>query len=211
MKKISLLKQPLHTTAVSILIVIICFTIYLLLSSVLGFSNINYIITIPLISGYLHVDPFHFIYNFLSLYLFLLPRINRRYNYQDIYFITLMLSLLYLPLVITGFCEPAVGISGTCFFLLARYLMSLKPYYLGLLLFIGVLFLEYYASEPGDPIAHFVHYFGAILGCISLRRYTIIGITIVPCNKTNKERFLNFLAFLKNIQFYFQTRTSMEY
>ena len=180
MKMLKILKQPIYTTAASILIAIVFFFIYIILSNVMSDNCINYIITIPLISGYLHVSLTHFFYNFVALFLFLLPTINNGYNYQDIYFITLMLSLLYLPFVILGFCEPAVGISGTCFFLLSRYLMSFNKIQFSLLFLSILIFLELYSIEPNDGVAHIVHFLGILTGCISIKRKSIIGISIVP-------------------------------
>jgi hypothetical protein len=126
----------------------------------------------PFIKGYLHLGLEHFSINMIILFLALLSPINESYDFKKIYKVTVVISLIYLPFEIGGFSETALGLSGTCYFLLSRYFFSWKergP--LGMLIITILALLELGASVNTsiDKTAHFVHVLGIALGYLSLK------------------------------------------
>lgn len=126
----------------------------------------------PFIKGYIHIGADHFLTNVAILFLALLSPVNKSYDFKKIYRITLIISLIYFPAELFGFSETALGLSGTCYFLLSRYFFSWKQRsQLGAFI-IGILaLLELGASinTPSDKTAHFVHVLGIALGYLSIR------------------------------------------
>ena len=125
----------------------------------------------PLLSGYLHKEWQHFFFNMGILLLALLPGVNRYYSPLKIFYITTIISLLYLPIEALGFTKVAIGISGTCYFLISRYLLSLEnKARLGMLGIVLLACIETWGlSGSPDGAAHGVHLIGMFLGFISLR------------------------------------------
>lgn len=136
------------------------------------FNGSQWVVMNPFIKGYLHLGIEHFSTNFFILFLVLLSPVNQSYDFRKIYKITLIISLIYLPLEILGLSETALGLSGTCYFLLSRYFFSWKERSrLGVFIISILALLELGASVNTsiDKTAHLVHVIGIILGYISLR------------------------------------------
>lgn len=123
----------------------------------------------PAISGFIHGDISHMLFNIIALLILLIPEVNR-YNFRSIFFITLIISFIYLIPVFLGFPE-AIGLSGTIYFLGGRLLLSSTNkhrYFLGSI-FILALLMELTSIKNPDGIAHGVHVIGLLLGMISLK------------------------------------------
>ena len=138
---------------------------------IFGSNSSNLIMMNPLLSGYLHLSMSHFLLNMGILLVALLPNINKNYSPLKIFYITTIISLLYLPIEALGLTQVAIGISGTCYFLISRCLLGLKERRALGVLGIGLLaFIEiggFFGSPSGA--AHGVHLIGMALGFISLK------------------------------------------
>jgi hypothetical protein len=109
------------------------------------------------------------------MFVFLIPEINQRYSFKQIFFITIIISALYFPIsLVVGI--PAVGVSGTLYFMISRVCLNKRsiPMYIlfGILIFPE---LKNFANTI-DGEAHFVHLIGAALGFLSLKveRYSFL-------------------------------------
>ena len=153
------------------LLCVISFIILGIKIAIFGEGSSSILMMEPFTSGFLHVSFSHFGYNMIMLFLVLLSPFNSTYDITKIFWITFLLSVLYLPVSILGITPPAVGISGTCYFLLARYLFSWeKNKKLGQGIMIFLVFCEIVTlGDLEDKIAHGVHILGAILGYLSLK------------------------------------------
>jgi hypothetical protein len=126
----------------------------------------------PFVKGYLHVGFEHALTNFIMLFALLLAPINREYDFKKIYWVTLIISLLYLPTELLGVSQTALGLSGTCYFLLSRYFFSWKERsLLGAFIIGTIALLELGAGiNPGSSnSAHWVHLLGIALGWTSIK------------------------------------------
>ena len=126
----------------------------------------------PFLKGYLHVGFEHAVTNLIMLFAVLLAPVNREYDFKKIYWITLIISLLYLPTELSGISQTALGISGTCYFLLSRYFFSWKERsLLGVFIIGTIALLELGAGINPDSSnsAHWVHLLGIALGCASIK------------------------------------------
>ena len=79
----------------------------------------------PLVNGFIHGDPSHLMMNLALMFVFLIPDINQKYDFQKIFFITLIISVIYFPLALV-IGMPAVGVSGTLYFMLSRACLNKK-------------------------------------------------------------------------------------
>jgi membrane associated rhomboid family serine protease len=129
----------------------------------------------PLFNGFIHGDLSHLWINLLMMFVFLIPEINQRYSFKQIFFITIIISALYFPIsLVVGI--PAVGVSGTLYFMISRFCLNKRsiPMYIlfGILIFPE---LKNFANTI-DGEAHFVHLIGAALGFLSLKveRYSFL-------------------------------------
>lgn len=138
---------------------------------IFGPKSSNLIMMNPLLSGYLHLSMTHFLLNMAILLVALLPEINRYYSPLKLFYITTIISLLYLPIEALGLTQVAIGISGTCYFLISRYLLSLKEKsslgMLGIALLACIEISGFFGSPDGA--AHGVHLIGMALGFVSLK------------------------------------------
>jgi hypothetical protein len=101
-------------------------------------------------------------------------RCNRFYTYERIFWITSLIALLYLPIILIDSRFASIGISGTCYFLLARGLLSLKRLKLvGYFIISSIIIAEFAGLGGNDEIAHTVHIIGAILGILSLPKFRL--------------------------------------
>ena len=121
----------------------------------------------PLVNGFIHGDWSHLIWNLGLIFIFLLPAINQQYSFNQVYFITLSISLLYFPISLL-IALPAVGISGTMYFMMTRACLYKKNVIL--YIFFAMMFGYEIANcrVVSDGSAHSVHIIGSVLGFISL-------------------------------------------
>lgn len=128
----------------------------------------------PLISGFLHISIDHLAFNILGVFLLMLARANQDYTLKDLFWITFLISLIYLPIPLIGLTPPAIGISGTCMFLMTRYFLTWKRAKgIGVFLLILTLGLEASDIFTNDGIAHGVHLLGGVMGYLSLKSEVI--------------------------------------
>jgi hypothetical protein len=122
---------------------------------------------IPFINGFLHGGLEHFFLNIVFFSLLLIPEINR-YNLSQLYFITVIISFLYLPLFFLGL-PLSIGLSGLLYFLAGRFFLSrLKFKKTGIAFFAIFTLLEsVYIMNP-DGIGHGVHLIGLSLSLITI-------------------------------------------
>jgi membrane associated rhomboid family serine protease len=97
----------------------------------------------PIINGFIHAGPSHLFMNLGLIFVFLIPQINQQYNFTQLFLITLLISLAYFPISLAA-GTPAVGISGTIYFMMARACLNKK----NRLLFV------FFALMFGYEIAH---------------------------------------------------------
>ena len=128
---------------------------------------------IPFINGFLHGGLEHFIFNMIFFTLLLIPEING-YNLRQLYFITVIISFLYLPPFFLGF-PLSIGLSGLIYFLAGRFFLSrIKWRKLGITFFVIFTILEsVYIMNP-DGISHGVHLIGLGLSLITIYSPKII-------------------------------------
>lgn len=129
----------------------------------------------PLVNGFIHGDMSHLLMNLLLMFVFLIPDINQKYDFRKIFFITLVISVIYFPLSL-AIGIPAVGVSGTLYFMLSRACLNKKNVLL--YIFFGIMIIPELVSfaNVSDGTAHMVHIIGAALGFLSLKaeRYNFL-------------------------------------
>lgn len=158
------------TTCIVTLFCIASFVVFGLQIAIFGEPFSNLLMMNPIISGFLHVGLSHFCGNIIALFLVLLASINSSYDIKKIFWVTFVISILYLPFPIIGLTPAAVGISGTCMFLMTRYFFTWKKYPkigMAIILLIGISELVN-ILDVSDGTAHGVHLIGLVLGYISL-------------------------------------------
>lgn len=142
--------------------------------AIFGESGEVLLIPNPLTSGFIHSGFNHIGYNLLLVFIFTLPAMNAKYDIKKLFWITFIISCAYLPISLLGITTHAIGISGTCYFLITRAFFGNKIHIIlksVLLAFLGFTLLGEYISMTGDTpddTAHGVHFIGVILGLISL-------------------------------------------
>ena len=130
----------------------------------------SYIFAInPFTSGLIHSNFDHLIWNIFSIFICLNIKCNRFYTFEKIFRITSLIAILYLPIILIDYEFAAIGISGTCYFLLIRGLISIKKLrYLTYFIAASIIISEFIELGDNDRIAHAVHLIGSILGLMSL-------------------------------------------
>jgi membrane associated rhomboid family serine protease len=122
----------------------------------------------PFVNGFIHGDISHLAMNLGLIFIFLIPEINQRYDFVKIFFITLIISIAYFPIaLLVGI--PAVGISGTLYFMLSRVCFSKKNIFLYIFFSIMIVPELISFANVSDGTAHMVHIIGASLGFLSLK------------------------------------------
>ena len=163
------IKSSLITVSFTLVIVLASFIVFGILGGITGESQMNHLMLIPFISGYLHGGIEHIFWNMIILFLCLISAVNSNFDYKNIYWIAFFISLIYLPISFLGITKPAIGISGVCYFLLTRSLLSWKRKDIGILLLISILVIELSSStDINNQTAYGVHYIGVCLGFISI-------------------------------------------
>jgi membrane associated rhomboid family serine protease len=134
----------------------------------------------PFVNGFIHGDMAHLGMNLLLMFAFLIPEINQKYDFSKIFFITLIISLIYFPISL-AVGIPAVGISGTLYFMLSRACLSKKNVFLYIFFAIMVMPEIISFANVSDGTAHMVHIIGATLGFLSLKaeRYSFLPNKVV--------------------------------
>ena len=114
------------------------------------------------------------------MFVFLIPEINQRYDFTKIFFITIIISLIYFPISLSV-GTPAVGISGTLYFMISRTCLNRKN--ILLYIFFGIMIVPEVIrfANVSDGTAHMVHIIGATLGFLSLKmeRYSFLPVKIL--------------------------------
>jgi hypothetical protein len=164
MKTIHRFKSAFATAAFTSLLVIISFIVFGLFIALFGSQSVNFWLMVPFISGYLHTGIDHFAFNMLVVFLCMLSETNRDMDYKKIYWVTLFISILYLPIALLGITAPAIGISGTCYFMMTRYFLRWRRKHWGTFLLLFLLICERLSTTTDQAIAYWVHYIGVILG-----------------------------------------------
>jgi hypothetical protein len=140
---------------------------------IFGTENSNLLMMNPLTSGYLHLGMAHLFSNAVILFLSLCSDVNREYNALKIFYITVLIELVYLPAEIAGVSEIAIGISGTGYFLLSRYLFSWKEKsHIGIGIALLLALIEFnglFSKSVTEDSAHWVHLLGIAFGYFSIR------------------------------------------
>ncbi len=139
---------------------------------IVGEDNSNFLMLNPILGGYLHLSVPHFASNMFLLFLALCSDINQKYTPKKIFYITLIIELIYLPFELLEISQIAIGISGTCYFLISRFFFSWREKaWLGASIAVVLALIEFsgFFSAPGDA-AHGVHLLGILLGFLSLPR-----------------------------------------
>lgn len=165
------IKKRLPVIIKIISLCLISFILLILLSFLLG-ENTPILFTIPPLNIFLHNSISHAVFNLILLSILIIPEINN-YNIKSIIIISSVISLLYLPFVFIGF-ETVIGISGFCFYLLARFLFT-REKYKSFFIFLGIFILiqEFLQIKNLDGVSHEVHIIGYILGYLSINKNLI--------------------------------------
>jgi membrane associated rhomboid family serine protease len=143
--------------------------LYIITDLFIGDTYSYYFSINPFISGLLHSNIEHLLNNLLIIFLCLNVKINRFYTFEKIFWITSLISILHLPVIIINNEFAAIGISGTCYFLLARSICSVNRFkWLGYVLTSLILYIEFICTFQDDTISHSMHIIGLIFGIISL-------------------------------------------
>lgn len=137
-----------------------------------GIQNSDLLMMNPLTSGYLHLSVVHLISNTIILFFALCSDTNKEYNAMKIFYVTIIIELIYLPLEIVYPSQIAIGISGTGYFLVSRYFFSWKEKtWLGVCIIFLLTAVEIngmFSTSVPDDSAHLVHIIGIVFGFISL-------------------------------------------
>lgn len=124
----------------------------------------------PFINGAFHADLGHLFGNLLILFLFLIPEINQRYDLKKLFWLSCVLSTLYIPIFVLGISLPMVGSSGVFMFLIGRFFFSRKWKIFPIILSIYV-FFEIMAIPTNDGLAHIFHSMCTIIGIMTVTRF----------------------------------------
>ena len=169
------LKNPALNVLFIFLAWISSFVLCVIAKIFLGDASDNIMNYNPFVNGFIHGDLTHLGMNLLLMFAFLIPDINQKYSFRNLFFITLIISLIYFP-VSLAVGIPAVGISGTLYFMLSRACLNKKNIFLYIFFAIMIVPEVIGFSNFSDGTAHMVHVIGAALGFISLKseRYNIL-------------------------------------
>lgn len=164
--------QACRKTFIMAILCIAIFLVYTLLLAIFNHTFIApYLMLNPLISGFLHNGLEHYLINLGLFFAAILCTINRDFTMRYLYWLTVLISSLYLPITLLGYSLPAIGISGLCYYLIVRALLTWKvKYKIGILLFWILTISEVYGLMVlKDDIAHGVHLIGIGLGLYSIK------------------------------------------
>lgn len=161
------MKDNLKRSAIETLKMIgVCILAYpagIILMLLLG-GNADLAISLPFISGFIHHDIAHFLFNITSLFLLLLYSGNK-YDLKQMVLITFLIQCFCFVVSLFDVL-PSVGISGLVYFLAARYLIKFNN--ITLVLFFILLLGEALSLNDPDGISHWGHLIGIFFGFVSL-------------------------------------------
>jgi membrane associated rhomboid family serine protease len=123
----------------------------------------------PLFSPFIHSGLEHLLYNLLFLILVILPDYNSNLGLNNLVKFSLLISFILFPLVLLNITTPMIGISGLCYLLLSRVLLTRKSFpkfNIGFLLFFS--FYEFTSLGNSDSISHLCHCLGITIGVVSI-------------------------------------------
>ena len=123
----------------------------------------------PLFSPFIHSGLEHLLYNLLFMVLVILPDYNSNLGLNNLVKLSLLISFILFPLVLLNITTPMIGISGLCYLLLARVLLTRKSFpkfNIGVLLFFS--FYEFTSLGNSDSISHLCHCLGITIGVVSV-------------------------------------------
>jgi len=162
------LKSPSLNVLFILLAWVSIFVLCVIAKLIFGDASDNLMYYNPLFNGFIHGDFSHLGINLVMMFLFLIPSINQGYDFKQIFFITTAISVIYFPIsLMVGI--PAVGISGTIYFMISRACLNKRS--IPLYILFGIIILPEIRSFniTSDGTAHAVHLIGAALGLISLK------------------------------------------
>jgi membrane associated rhomboid family serine protease len=143
---------------------------YILIFIIFPYEETSSLFTcIPIFNPFIHSDLDHLMCNLLFLGLVLVSDINSDLGLPKLIKLTLLISFILFPFVLFHFTQPMVGISGLCYLLYARILITRKKFpkmYLLLLLF--VIIYEFKSIGNDDNISHLSHFLGIVIGVFSI-------------------------------------------
>ena len=124
---------------------------------------------IPLFNPFIHADLEHLMCNLLFLGLVLISDINSDLGLPKLIKLSFLISFILFPFVLFHFTQPMVGISGLCYLLFSRILITRKKFpKLYFLLFLLLLIFEIKSIGNNDNISHLCHFLGMIIGVFSI-------------------------------------------
>ena len=132
-----------------------------------GDDGLNWLGHFPLTKGFLHADFEHFYSNILIISILLLFPINRNYDFKKLFFITAILSTIGLFFDVL-WDEPAIGISGTLTFLLARVCWSPRKWWGYALFFLLIYHDLNQVMDFSDDLSQHNHVIGGLIGILSM-------------------------------------------
>lgn len=174
------LKNPALNVLLIFLAWISAFILCVIAKVIFGDSSDSLMNYNPIVNGFIHGDISHLAMNLGLMFVFLIPDINQKYNFTKIFFVTLIISIAYFPIaLLVGI--PAVGISGTLYFMLSRACLNKRN--ILLYIFFGIMIIPELVSfyNVSDGTAHMVHLIGAALGFLSLKteKYNFLPAKVV--------------------------------
>jgi membrane associated rhomboid family serine protease len=124
---------------------------------------------IPLFNPFIHADLEHLMCNLLFLGLVLISDINSDLGLPKLIKLSFLISFILFPFVLFHFTQPMVGISGLCYLLFSRILITRKKFpKLYFLLFLMLLIFEIKSIGNDDNISHLSHFLGIVIGVFSI-------------------------------------------
>ena len=124
---------------------------------------------IPLFNPFIHADLEHLMCNLLFLGLVLISDITSDLGLPKLIKLSFLISFILFPFVLFHFTQPMVGISGLCYLLFSRILITRKKFpKLYFLLFLMLLIFEIKSIGNDDNISHLSHFLGIVIGVFSI-------------------------------------------
>lgn len=161
-------KNPVRLTILTFVGFFVSFFFSVIAKLIFGDSSDALMNYNPVFNGFIHADPTHLIFNLCVLFPLLLFKVNQNIRIKEFLLVTFAISVVSLPIsLVHG--TPAVGISGTLFFLLSRACLSKKNWFLYTFFAItfGFEFINF--LNTSDGMAHYVHVIGSVLGVLSIK------------------------------------------
>ncbi len=163
-------KQALIIFSKFIAIILIIDLIHIIAKEIISNFTDYLFLYNPLLNGFIHSGFNHFFDNLILIFLLLLPKINYELGLKRIVLLTVIISTISFPFVLTGISDPIRGSSGLYFLLLTRYLISRKKHKIIYICILSLfVFKEIYNLGNLDNISHFIHLIGVAVGLLSMK------------------------------------------